>query len=104
MSDETPPNSEPASETPQFGAIVVFVIFALGSAYVSMVLWALGAGVPRASHNAMGLLFALINIFCVSAGVQHLRNRKRSAAIQIALAPVPICILALMASVFLIKF
>lgn len=98
----------PISPSPTTGgragavAIALFVVLALASAYASLMFWILGVGVPRSTHNAMALLFIVINLACIVGGSWCLKKGKRLAAIGASLAVLPACIgvVALAAYVF----
>lgn len=74
------------------GAIALFIVLSLASAYASLMFWILGVGVPRSTHNVMALLFAVINVACSVGGSWCLKRGKRLAAIGVSLAVLPVCI------------
>lgn len=68
------------------GAVVLFVVLALGGVSVSLVFWILGVGMPRLTHNIMGILFVAINAACLVVGTRWLMRGRRLAAMVLSLA------------------
>jgi hypothetical protein len=80
-------------------ATTFFVIFALGGAYMSLMFWILGVGVPSSFHNTMALAFVAINFACVVFGWGALRRGKLFIGFVATAAAFPLCIGALFIAV-----
>lgn len=83
----------PTSNSPVSPMFVILGIGLIGfCAFVTYVLWSLGAGISPKIHISIGIFFGFVHFICFTLFLLFAKRERIALALVIVVAPVPICL------------